>query len=229
MEKHAFAALFALPLLAAGTLYAEEFDVEYRADSLKLPDAVGFRRSYQIKEPEEPGFCGVAPNSDGVTVLHLDNRGTGPSEFPKFFYVFKSDLRQITIDFKVRITDPESKTWQFQVSAVLPDPSRERNRLALVAISRDRIRTNMGDGVPYRIGKKFHSFRLLLDVESNRFELYDLDSGKLVIGGKAMNADPKGVVNSFMFGDGSSTVRGVAEVVEVRAAANKLLRPTGKR
>ena len=49
------------------------------------------------------------------------------------------------------------------------------------------------------------------------------------IGGKAMISDPKGVVNSFMFGDGSSTVHGVAEVVEVRAAANKLLRPTGKR
>ena len=65
--------------------------------------------------------------------------------------------------------------------------------------------------------------------EMNDYLAKRIGGHKLVIGGKAMNSDPKGVVNSFMFGDGSSTVHGVAEVVEVRAAANKLLRPTGKK
>ena len=228
MKKQIFTALFALPLLAAGTLCAEEFDVEYRADSQKLPDAVGFRCFYQTKDPQKPTFCSVAPNDDGVTVLHLDNRGSEKFEFPHIRYIFKSDVQKITIDCKVRITDPESKMPQFMLSTVLPDPSRERNRLALFAISRDRIRTVSGE-VPYKVGNKFHTFRLLLDVESSKFELYDLDTGKLIKGGNAANADPRSIVNSFAFGDCSSTVRGVAEVVEVRAAANKLLRPGTKK
>ena len=227
MKKMTFAALFALPLLAAGTLCAEEFGVEYRADSLKLPDAAGFRCFYQTKDPKKPIFCGLTPNADNVTVLHLDNRGTEKFEFPHIRYIFKTDVKKITIDCKVRITDPESTMPQFMLSTVLPDPSRDRNRLALFAISRDKIRTSAGD-VPYEVGDKFHTFRLLLDVESNKFELYDLDTGKLIKGGKAQNADPKSIVNSFAFGDGSSTVRGVAEVAEVRAAADKLLRPGAK-
>ena len=229
MKKQIVTALFAMPLLAAGTLCAGEFDVEYRADSQKLPDEAGFQRSYyQTRDPEAPCFCAVS-KSDGAAVLRLDNRGSGPkNEFPNFRYVFESDLRQITIDCKVRITDPESKMSQFSISAVLPDPSRDRNRLVTFRIGRDTIYTVAGE-VPYKVGNKFHTFRLLLDVESNRFELYDLDTGKLIKGGKAMNADPRSIVNSFVFGDGSSTVRGVAEVAEIRAAANKLLRPGTKK
>ena len=227
MKKMTFAALFTLPLLAAGTLCAGEFDVDYRADSLKLPTETGFQSFYQTKDSKGPKFCGLTPNSDGVTVLHLDNRGTGGHDYPFFRYVFKSDLRQITLDCKVRITDPESKMAQFMFYAVLPDPSRERNRLALVMIDRDKLRTPSGV-VSYEVGDKFHTFRLLLDAESNKYELYDLDTGKLIKGGNAQKADPKSPVNSFAFGDGSSTVRGTAEVVEVRAAANKLLRPGAK-
>ena len=224
MKKITYAALFALPLLASGTLCAEEFDVDYRADSLKMPTTLGFRCHYQVKDPKAPMFCGLTPNSDGVTVLHLDNRGTEKFEFPHFRYVFPKELKSVTIDCKVRVTDNESKMAQFMLSAVLRDPSRDRNRLALFAVSRDKVRTPNGE-VPYKIGNKFHTFRLLLDVESNKYELYDLDSGKLIKGGNAMNADPKSFVNSCAFGDGSSTVRGIAEVAEVRVAFDKLLRP----
>lgn len=227
MNRFFIIAVSALPLLSTvGAAAAEEkFDLEYRADSMELPETLGFKSNYQHANSNRDGFSGLMVNDDSRVVLYMDNRGSGAMEYLTYRYVHPSDLSQLTLDFTIRVTDPDSKLSQFMISTVLPDPDREKNRLMLVSLHRDKLKT-VGEQ-PFDAGDDFHHFRLLVDVKSNRFELYDLDSGKLLKTGNAMNADPRSAVNSITFGDGSSTVRGTAELVELRAAFNRLLYPEG--
>ncbi len=219
MKKFFAVALCAL--VGCGLYAAEEvFDLVYKADSMELPTTLGFKANgYQNKNANAPQFAGLAPNEDGDTVLLLNNQSK-KLEWPTFSFIRNEEFQTLTVDVTYRLADTESADPQFAISVIFKDNVRPKNRLGYANISLKEI-NSMNGNINFASGTEFQSLRFVFDAKANSMEVYDLKTQKFLGKRWMANAAATSKVNFVSFGDGSSTIHGIVEIMEIKYAFDK--------
>ncbi len=158
-------------------------------------------------------------------VLHLDNSKGG--NFENQYYQIKSPDpstisigSRMTMEYRVRLTDKDEPRPQLTVILTCPVPGSNIHHSYLVRLMLDGIFYDTGVGYPkyrYNIGTKWHTVRLVVDTGIDKADLY--------IDGILVLNSIRGVRTEQMcgikLGDGSSWVRGGADIVYIRWTDNE--------
>ncbi len=225
---------------------APEWTFEYSALSGFRPDecaACGAlavsRFGYQTKASDEPAYSSIVITENGTPALRMVNNGrdkeSSQNEFAHYRltgspYFYKTKI--LTVDFKFRLMDRQSKAAQFSVGISIPVTGTEmENFSAYVSFAPECIKYLTATGIQttaFSAGFGWHEARIVLDAEKSKFELW-VDGHKSPVAETVTLSKSTPRLLKIQFGDGSALVEGAAEIEYFKCVANQIINNRDKK
>lgn len=223
-----------------------EWTYEYSALSGFRPDECAdcgtlavSRFGYQTKTSDEPAYSSIVITENGTPALRMVNNGrdkeSSQSEFAHYRltgspYFYKT--KRLTVDFKFRLMDRQSKAAQFSVGISIPVTGTEMESFgAYVSFAPECIKYLTAAGLQttaFNSGFGWHEARIVLDAEKSKFELW-LDGHKSPVAETVSLSKSAPRLLKIQFGDGSALVEGAAEIEYFKCAANQIIKNRDKK